>query len=254
MQSSHRGFTLIELLVVVAIVSILASVVLASMNSSRRKARIAAGQKFDASLNAAIGDRIVADWGFSECSGSLAGDGAGNGVASLFASTSWSTDTPYNIGCSLAMAGSDYATSPDVYSRDIGDGSMTWSLWFKTSSADRQILYRKSDSANAQGVIVELTSGGVPRCVIHSSPSVGLYATRSYADGEWHHIACSLDRPAGMLRLFVDGAEVATTDASTIGTLVLNAASPSYLGNTSSIGLNGLLHRFRIYGAAYPDN
>ncbi len=41
---SNRGFTLIELLVVIAIIGILASVVLASLSSSRAKARIAAAQ------------------------------------------------------------------------------------------------------------------------------------------------------------------------------------------------------------------
>ncbi|HEY4473973.1 MAG TPA: type II secretion system protein [Candidatus Paceibacterota bacterium] len=58
-----RGFTLIELLVVIAIIGLLASVVLASLNSARQKGSTAAAQQTLKSLQSAaticIGDALA---------------------------------------------------------------------------------------------------------------------------------------------------------------------------------------------------
>lgn len=58
------GFTLIELLLVISIISLLASMVLASLNSSRDRAKIAAGKQMYSSLDQALGASAVGSWSF----------------------------------------------------------------------------------------------------------------------------------------------------------------------------------------------
>ncbi|MCK5027184.1 MAG: prepilin-type N-terminal cleavage/methylation domain-containing protein [Candidatus Pacebacteria bacterium] len=75
-----KGFTLIELLMVVAIVSLISTIVMGSLNSAREKARIAGGKQFSNTLKYSLGSELVGEWTFndSSISGTNISDVSGN--------------------------------------------------------------------------------------------------------------------------------------------------------------------------------
>lgn len=62
--NKQKGFTLIELLVVISIISLLSTIVMASLNAAREKSRIAAGLKFWSSIHHA--NYNVGFWAFDD--------------------------------------------------------------------------------------------------------------------------------------------------------------------------------------------
>ena len=88
MNFTKKGFTLIELLVVVAIIGILASIVLVSLNSARAKGRDASAKGSMSSLRAA------AEIWYDDHNGSYAGFCLGDGAPLIAAALKETTFTP----------------------------------------------------------------------------------------------------------------------------------------------------------------
>ncbi len=104
--TSKKGFTLIELLVVVAIIGILASIVLVSLNSARAKGRDASAKGSMSSLRAA------AEIWYDDHDGSYTG----------FCTAGASTDPA--IQSLLTAAGNETASSPGCESNSISFASI----------------------------------------------------------------------------------------------------------------------------------
>lgn len=199
-----RAFTLIELLVVISIIALLSSVVTASLNAARDKARLATARQFASQAGRVAGDSAVGIWDFDECSGSTAGDRSGfsrNGtLTNMNVATGWSADTPSGTGCSIAFdGGNDYI--------DVGNAeadALTIAFWFKPTTP---ITYSKAGdiamSLNTGGTAQQLIAfGSITNAfadevitVMSNTGSTGkrsaLCSTTHSISAAWHHLTAA---------------------------------------------------------------
>lgn len=131
----QAGFTLVELLVVISIISLLASVVLSSLNRARDGAEKAAGLTFENNVHKKLYNCLVAQYDF-EVSNNLGFDSSGYGRnASILGAI---VDDGINGSNGLRFDGDDNFMSPTLMNLPMNE---TVSLWFNPTNANgSQIL------------------------------------------------------------------------------------------------------------------
>lgn len=248
---ASRGFTLIELLTVIAITGLLSSVIFASLNSSRDKSRMAAGEQLDATFQRSLGDQRIGAWKFDDCSGTtLQNLESFSYIANLIGGATWSTDTPYGRGCSLLFDGSTGYAKLDnaggsIYSVQPGT-VRTFTAWFKstTPTETQQTIISK---INCVGWSVAITANATVYGQFDPAPCgspARVTSTGTYVDSKWHFVALTVDRINNILSLYIDGA--------IIGTDVVDAGASSFgnflVGNdTAGEYFNGLVDEVYAY-------
>src|SRR3989344_8817512 len=104
---SRKGFTLIELLVVISIISMLSSVVLASLNGARAKAVVRRGLTFSNHTRSALYDEGIVSLPLNEGSAHPQNEWGSNIVELTNMLGMWSSDTPTGSGSSLLFNGTN---------------------------------------------------------------------------------------------------------------------------------------------------
>lgn len=251
---NRRGFTLIELLVVVAIVALLSSVVVASLNAAREKARVAAGRQFDSNAFHAAGDEAVGIWDFDDCSPSttaLDRSGFGNDAA-LSNGASFSTDTQSGRGCSLSLDGSDDKAGAGTGSSLNLTGPVTVSAWIKPDTFGSGNKGRIIDKNNAGSSGFEFhvenatVASGLTFCV-NSCPNGSM--ANIITLGRWQHVA-AVTSGSGSVRFYVDGIDKGTASMGG-GSIASHESVPLTIGGRASDTarqFDGLIDDIRIYG------
>jgi prepilin-type N-terminal cleavage/methylation domain-containing protein len=250
-----KGFTLIELLVVVAIIGILSSIVLASLNYAREKGRVAAGRQFEAIVYHAAGDMLLGKWDFDDCSGSTAIDSSGfSNNGNLAGSPVWSSDIPNNTGCSILMNGTTQTISiSSLTNLNFGASTdFTLSAWVKANNLVNTpfiIDKRGTFGGTAGGYTLMLDTSGRPCLRMGDGASVySICSTNGfYTDGKWHQYTITAQR-TGQANLYVDGKMIGNGSITSVGNI--DSAVALHFGtkdNTSTNALDGYIDNVRVY-------
>jgi type II secretory pathway pseudopilin PulG len=224
---------------VIAIIGLLSTIAIVSMNGSRDKARIASGQSFEQSVLQKLGDRLEGEWKFENLSGSATPDTSGNGRTGTVANGSLSLGFS---GQAISFAGTGYV--------DIGTISVptdvTVSAWIKPSVQCQNGFIVGKDPINTQWELFLNqsdcaiywrggTSGNQITC---SAPSIGA----------WHHV---LGTQYGMqAAIYVDGKQCATGTVNAIANGNGNIQIGAYAASGGAYNFNGLIDEVRIYSGS----
>lgn len=244
LSGGSKAFTLIELLVVISIISLLSSVVLASLNAAREKGRIAADQEFAANVYHGIGSDMLLYVPADEGSGTSVYDVSGRGyVGTAFGGASWSSNTPSGKGTALAFNGtSGYVRFPKI-DADI-DSSVTISAWIYPTNATLDAWQGLTGNCTFCGFFSFIRNSQLYFDI--TTPNGRVFTGRgTIVNNRWQYVLMSYD--GATMRWYIDGKLVGT--AAQTG--AVNKAANAYIGwsSNSTEYFYGMVDDVRIYSA-----
>lgn len=156
---------------------------------------------------------MTAWWPLDETAGSTANDIAG----AVNNSGTWmNSPVPVTgkVGGALSFSGSNSVDVPDHAELNFGTGDFSIDLWIKTTNASgtRTILDKRTGSVpNITGYVLFMSNGKLGSQIGDGAGYNNCVTTGFVADGNWHHVALTVDRNnSSGWRHYVDGNAVGT--------------------------------------------
>jgi concanavalin A-like lectin/glucanase superfamily protein len=198
---------------------------------------------------------MVAWWPFDEESGAQAADVAGNHTGAY-----QGAPAPIDgvVGKALSFNGhTDEIRVPDAPALDFGaspGGDFSIDFWLRTADQNlvASILDKRESAASPRGYAVflsngrlalQLAEGGASTCDSTTATGCTNYDSGiAVADGQWHHLAVTVDRDAADgIRWYLDGAEAGTRGNPTLRGDSLSNGAPLLIAAHAFFGLGAAL-------------
>jgi hypothetical protein len=141
---------------------------------------------------------------------------------------------------------------------DVGNGSYSLSVWFKTSSLDIQSIIHKRTMGGTQGTTnyhgyTLFVSNGLLTFDLEDENwvSTSVIGSNNYADGNWHNVIVVRDVVTDLITLYVDGVfEAENTDNTTVNNMSSNDLLIGKWRNVDDYSFNGSIDDIGIWKRA----
>ncbi len=252
---TQKSFTVIELLVAIALVVLLASIVLVSVNlpERRRQARLVKTLQFSQLAQNALGADAVGIWSFETVDGGATPDrsGYGNHGTVYGAVQAQGLRVPGGgTGMALSFDGSDYVSCGNNFILQPAS-ALTVEAWVRPTAVGSAYygILGTVDSGGQNGYLMWITTGtGKFRFYIDEDGA----ADWKYAESDdaaivdiWYHLVGIWD--GATVKLFVNSELQATTGSA--NNITYNS-SFTEIGQYSIYNFNGSIDEVRIYTEA----
>jgi len=249
----NKSFTLIELLVVIVIIGILAGVIMISTSSSIDKANFAKAKAFSSTVQNELLSNLVSEWTFDNSS-NLGEDTWGNNHGIIHGTIPQAKNNCVFGACLSFNNNSDYI---DCGNNDnLNSSSITIAGWIKISNLTGTYQFLVDHKYSEVIYLGAMQVGETlhPRAYIKDHLGVAKFLENmnyNLNDKLWHYLALTYNDGNG--KLWLDGI-VVDDENYWSGGLPSSSSCKTFISNSGSYPVNGLIDDVRIYNAALSSS